>query len=167
MNNIYLIGFMGTGKTTVAHALAKKIHWQVVDTDQYIVEKMQMSIPEIFEEYGEERFREIETEVLTEISEKDQQIISCGGGVAMRENNVRIMKEHGTTVLLSATPQTILHRVKKDKNRPLLKGRKTVEGIRELMEERVPAYEAAADYKIVSDGRKAYRIAREIQTILR
>ena len=163
MAQIYLIGFMGTGKSTVAKELARQLHRQVVDTDQAIVERAQMSIAAYFDTYGEAAFRDLEHQMLEQVSQGKDAIISCGGGVALREDNVACMKAHGTVFLLEASPETILKRVRHDHKRPLLKGKKTVEGITELMEGRVPFYQAAADYRIATDGKSPRMVAREIQ----
>lgn len=162
MGCIYLIGFMGTGKTTVAKALRRKLCWETVDTDAWIVKKQGCAISRIFEEKGEESFRRMETEALAEISAGAEKIVACGGGVAMREENRKLMKEHGTVVLLNAEPETVLQRVKHDHGRPLLEGRKNVAAIAELMEARRASYERAADIVVPVDGLSPEEIAEEI-----
>lgn len=164
--NIFLIGFMGTGKSTVAKALKEQTGAEIIEMDQLIAQRENQSIPQIFEEKGEAYFRNLETELLTELQSGEKNIVSCGGGVPMREKNVLEMKKSGTVVLLTALPETILERVKDDQDRPLLQNRKSVEGIRELMEQRREKYEAAADVMVATDGKSAETIAREIlQTI--
>ena len=164
MRNVVLIGFMGTGKTTVSEQLSKMYGMRILDMDQEIVMREKMSIPEIFNTYGEEYFRRLETELLIELQTQEGLIISCGGGAAMRERNVAEMKKNGKVVLLTATPETILERVKDDDNRPLLKNRKSVEGISELLEIRRPKYEAAADIIVETDGKSAEDISKEIMS---
>ena len=159
---VYLIGFMGVGKTTVAKELSGRLHLPLVDIDEAIVEREGRSIPEIFEREGEKIFREKENRMLRDLSESGAKIISCGGGIAMREENRDIMAAHGVTVLLKASPETILERVKGDDNRPLLAGKKNVTAIAAMMEERRPAYEAAANLQIPVDGRTPAEIAEEI-----
>lgn len=105
---VYLIGFMGVGKTTVAKELRGRLRLPLVDTDEAIVEREGRSIPEIFEREGEKIFREKETRMLRDLSESGAKIISCGGGIAMREENRDIMAAHGVTVLLKASPETLL-----------------------------------------------------------
>ena len=162
MGNVVLVGFMGTGKTTISKQLSKMYGMEIVDMDQEIVVRERMSIPEIFHNHGEEYFRSLETALLIELQERDNIIISCGGGAAMRERNVAEMKKNGKVVLLTATPETILKRVKNNDDRPLLRGRKTIAGITELMEVRCPKYEAAADIIIETDDKTAEEICKEI-----
>ena len=161
-HNIFLIGFMGVGKSTVSHYLSKILASPQVEIDQVIVNKEHMSINKIFEEYGEEYFRNCETNLLIELQKKNNQIVSCGGGVAMREINVREMKKNGRVVLLTASPETILERVKDSDERPLLRGRKNTEYISELMEIRRPKYRAAADIIVDTDHKNVEEIAEEI-----
>ncbi len=110
-----------------------------------------MSIPDIFATYGEEYFRNLETELLRELRAENGCVISCGGGVALREENVAEMKKNGRVVLLTASPETIYERVKDSNDRPLLNGNKNVEFIADLMEKRREKYEAAADVVIRTD----------------
>ncbi len=160
--NIFLIGFMGVGKSTVAGYMQRQYSMPLIEMDETLVEREHMTIPEIFAEKGEPYFRQAETSLLKEIQNESGQIVSCGGGVAMRQENVEIMKRNGKVVLLTASPESILERVKYNDNRPLLKGRKTVEGIQELMEARRPFYEAAADLVVETDNWSLSRICDEI-----
>ena len=162
MINIFLIGFMGSGKSTVASCLAKKYGMEIVEMDQVIVEREGMSISDIFAHKGEKYFRDVESQLLTEIQAKQDRVISCGGGVVIREQNVKEMKKCGKVVLLNAKPETILERVKDDKNRPLLQGKKDVSFIGDMMEQRRPKYEKAADFIIETDGKGAEEICKEI-----
>ena len=142
---IYLTGFMGSGKSVVAKELRRALSFPMLDMDEEIERREKRSISEIFAAEGEGYFREVETAVLRDLSGRDILIIACGGGVILREENRRIMKESGTTVYLSAKPETIYSRVFQSTTRPLLRGKKSVEEIREMMEERRPYYEAVAD----------------------
>ena len=160
--NIYLVGFMGVGKTTVSMALQEQTGRMVVDTDAMIVKREGMSIPAIFAEKGEYYFRRIETEILEELSTESKLIVSCGGGAVLSETNRSLMRKGGKVVLITASPEVILERVKNDNNRPLLEGRKTVEGITELLEIRRPNYEKAKDFEVNTDGRMISDIAKEI-----
>ncbi len=161
-HNIFLIGFMGAGKSTVARAMHDRYSMDVVEMDQIIEERNGMSIPEIFEKHGEEYFRQQETKLLIESQSKTNVVFSCGGGVPMRDENVKEMRKSGKIVLLTAKPETILERVKRSHDRPLLEHNKTVSHISELMEQRRPKYEAAADIVIDTDGKSAQEICEEI-----
>lgn len=162
MKNIFLIGFMGSGKSTVASCLSNFCGMKVLEMDARIAEQEGMSIPNIFAQKGETYFRDAETRLLTEIEPNQGLVISCGGGVVLREENVRKMREKGCIVLLAATPETILERVRGDRNRPLLSGKQDVSSIHGMMESRRLRYEAAAEYTIQTDGKSAEEIAKEI-----
>lgn len=163
MENIFLIGFMGSGKSTIAAGMKRRYGMQVVEMDEELSERAGMSIPEIFERFGESYFRDLETEYLKDIQRKSDQVISCGGGIVLRPENVQIMKKQGAVVLLKASPETVLKRVKKNDDRPLLRGKKNVESIVELMEQRRERYEAAADLVIETDERCVDEICTEIK----
>lgn len=160
--NIFLIGFMGSGKTTIAEALSKKFAMEIVEMDRIIAEQAGMSISEIFAVHGEEHFRNLETNLLIELQSKKNVVISCGGGTPMRENNVVEMKKNGKIVLLTAKPETIYERVKDSHDRPLLENNMRVSYIAELMEKRREKYEAAADVVIETDGKSELEICEEL-----
>ena len=162
MKNIFLIGYMGTGKSTVAACMAKQCGMEVLEMDQMIAEREGMSISDVFAKYGEEYFRDVETKLLLEIQKQENKVVSCGGGVVLRKQNVEEMQKGGKIVLLSAKPETILERVKDDNSRPLLQGNKTVAFISEMMEKRRLKYENAADIVIQTDGKKVADICHEI-----
>ena len=165
--NIFLIGFMGSGKSTVADYLCEKFDMDVVEMDQVIAERERMSISDIFEKHGELYFRDLETKLLVELQEKTNTVVSCGGGVAMRECNVTEMKKNGKVVLLTAKPETILERVENNHDRPLIENNKTVPFISDLMEKRRAKYEAAADIIIETDGKNELEICEELVHRLR
>lgn len=160
--NIVLIGFMGAGKSTISDYLSTMFAMDVVEMDQVIAEREGMSISDIFETYGEEYFRNRETELLVEMQSRQNVIISCGGGVAMRERNVKEMKKNGRVVLLTAHPETILERVKDSDERPLLNGHKNVEYIGQLMAARKEKYEAAADVLVHTDNKTVLEICEDL-----
>ena len=161
--NIFLIGFMGTGKSTISTVLGKELSTEVIEMDELIVKRQGMPISQIFKTRGEEYFRELETGLLVELQQRDGVIVSCGGGTPMRECNVAEMKKSGIIVLLTARPETIFERVRYSHNRPLIEHNKTAEYIAELLEKRREKYEAAADVTIVTDGKDTREICREIQ----
>lgn len=165
--NIVLIGFMGAGKSTISDFLKTVFAMDVVEMDQIIAERQGMSISDIFETYGEEYFRELETKLLVEMQSRSNVVISCGGGTPMRECNVVEMKKNGRVVLLTAKPETILERVKDNHDRPLIENNKNVSFIAELMEKRREKYEAAADIIIETDGKSELEICEELVHSLR
>jgi shikimate kinase len=165
--NLVLIGFMGVGKTTMSDYFNTMFAMDVIEMDQIIARREGMSIPDIFEVHGEEYFRNCETELLIEMQSRSNVVISCGGGVPMRERNVTEMKKNGRVILLTAEPETILERVRDDHSRPLLEDNKNVAFIRALMDKRRDKYEAAADIIIKTDGKSIQQIAEEIILQLR
>lgn len=162
MENILLIGFMGTGKTTVSRQLKRVTNMPEIDMDAYIVKKEGRPISEIFEKDGEEYFRKVETQCLIEILEKKGVIVSCGGGVVVKDENVSYMKDKGVIVLLTATPETVFDRVKDSNDRPILNGNMSVEYIATLMEKRRERYLSVADIIIETDNKEVEQIANEI-----
>ena len=160
--NIVLIGFMGAGKSTISEFLKTAFAMDVIEMDQIIAEREGMSISDIFEVYGEQYFRDLETNLLIEMQSRTNVVISCGGGTPMRECNVVEMKKNGRVVLLTAKPETILDRVKDSHDRPLIENNKTVSFISELMEKRREKYEAAADIVIETDGKDELQICEEL-----
>ncbi len=161
---LFLIGFMGTGKSSVAQKLHEITDMEVIEMDEEIVRRAGRSISQIFDEDGELYFRGLETALLEEITSRKNMpvIISCGGGAVLRPENVALMKASGRTILLTASPDTIYARVGGSKERPNLKNRKTVEDIQALMDARAAKYEAAADIVIETDGKTVEEICREI-----
>ena len=156
--NIFLIGFMGAGKSTIAGELKDKLEMDRVEMDQMIVEKQGMSISEIFDEYGEAYFRNLESNTLIELQKRKQTIVSCGGG----EENTDHMKKNGRVVLLTAKPETIYERVKDSDERPILNNNMNVEFISGLMDKRKDRYEAVADITVATDGKNVTQICEEI-----
>ena len=165
--NIVLIGFMGAGKSTISDFLKTVFAMDIVEMDQIIAERQGMSISDIFETYGEQYFRDLETNLLIEMQSRSNVVISCGGGTPMRECNVVEMKKNGRVVLLTAKPETILDRVKDNHDRPLIENNKTVPFIADLMEKRRAKYEAAADIIIETDGKSELEICEELVHRLR
>lgn len=156
--NIVLIGFMGAGKSTISDYLKTVFAMDIIEMDQIIAERAGMSISDIFETYGEQYFRDCETNLLIEMQSRTNVVISCGGGTPMRECNVAEMKKNGRVVLLTAKPETILDRVKDSHDRPLIENNKTVPFIADLMSKRREKYEAAADIIIETDGKSELEI---------
>ena len=160
--NIFLIGFMGAGKSTISKCLSTCFDMETVEMDQVISEREGMSISEIFKVHGEEYFRNAETELLRELKSKKNAVVSCGGGTPMRECNVLEMKKNGRVVFLTAKPETILERVKDSHDRPLLENNKNVEFIEEMMLKRRDKYLAAADIILETDNKTEAEICEEL-----
>lgn len=160
--NIFLIGFMGAGKSTIAKTLQTMLGMELVEMDARIVEEQGMSINDIFAQYGEDHFRDIESQLILDIGTEGNTIVSCGGGVVVRPQNTEYMKKSGKIVFLSATPETIYERVKNSTDRPILNGHMNVAYIAELMEKRRELYENAADICIETDGKSKEEICRKI-----
>lgn len=160
--HIFLIGFMGVGKSSTSRELSRLLKVQEIDTDAMIVAQEKREISVIFAEEGEEYFRKTETALLDRLRERKPCIVSCGGGMVMREENVRKMKEQGKIYLLTATPETIYEHVKNSTNRPLLNGNMNVPYIKELMAAREPKYMAAADVVIETDGCTPAEVAEKL-----
>lgn len=160
--NILLIGFMGTGKSTVARTLHRLYGFQIMEMDETIEKREHMPVSRIFETKGEAYFRDLETKLLTEIQSRNGLVVSCGGGVPLREENVTEMKKNGTVFLLTASAETIYERVRHSHNRPLLESNMTVSYISQLMEQRRDRYESAADVILDVTGKTARELAQEI-----
>lgn len=162
MENIFLTGFMGTGKTTVSEELCRRSGMRGLDMDKAIEEQEGRTISGIFKQDGEACFRKLETDWLRNMKDRKDCIISCGGGTPLRAENVREMRKNGVIVLLTAEAETIYERVKDSHDRPLLEQDKSVEFIKGLLEQREEKYAAAADIVVRTDGKTAVEIAEEI-----
>jgi shikimate kinase len=160
-NNIVLVGFMGTGKTTVGKRLANELGWRQVDTDLLIEEREKLTIPELFTSRGEPYFRQVEKEVVRAVMDHHHQVISTGGGAALAEENRSSMLHGGFVVALTSSKETILSRVSQDENRPLLIGDMD-DKVTRLLEQRRFAYDFA-DVKIDTTNLSVDDI---VQTIL-
>lgn len=166
--NIILIGFMGSGKTSVGLRLSYRLRMPVEDTDKLIEAKTGRTISEIFAEDGEEAFRNMETELLETIGKrKYRRILSVGGGTPVREENRGLLKKCGTVVYLRAKPGTIYQRLKNDTTRPLLQCEDPLGRIRELLEARREAYESCADIIVDVDELQMEEILDQISAALR
>lgn len=160
--NIYLIGFMGAGKSTVARILSSRCGKTLIEMDEEIERQEGKTIREIFAEHGEAYFRARETSFLESLEGQRNLVVSCGGGAPMRPCNVEAMRRGGQIVYLSTRPETIYERVKDAHTRPLLEDHMNVDDIRGLLEQRLPAYQAAADWTVGTDGKTSEEVAREI-----
>jgi shikimate kinase len=163
--NIVIIGFMGTGKSTVAKLLAQELKLPYVETDLCIEAKEQTSISDIFQTKGEAYFREVETAVIREVSQRKGVIISTGGGAVLKQENINFFKKIGTLFCLTANADEIYQRLAKDTTRPLLQTSNPREKIKDLLELRQPFY-AKADHQIETTGIAPEQIVQTIKRIL-
>jgi shikimate kinase len=138
--NIYLVGFMGTGKTSVGRLLAKDLGLNFVDLDELIELKEQRRIVDIFAKEGEPYFRKIEKKILKQVSTQKKFVVACGGGIVLDKDNIKLMKKTGSLICLTATSKEILKRVQASVHRPLLNVVKPLERIELLLKMRQPYY---------------------------
>ncbi len=154
-NNIILIGFMGSGKTTFGRWITRTHNMEFLDTDEYIENKYNKLIKDIFRDSGEETFRDMETQAIKELAQVcDNCVISVGGGLPVREVNRSLLKELGIVVYLEASVDELVKRLSKDTSRPLLAGGNLREKIESLMTAREAHYKDAADVIVKTDGRR-------------
>jgi shikimate kinase len=165
--NIVLIGYRGTGKTTVAALLASNLGMPKVCLDEEIVRRAGKGIPEIVAAHGWDHFRDLESEVAADYATQDGWVIDAGGGVILREENVENLRRNGTLVWLTAPPSVLIDRIKDDTERPALKDGKTfLEEVEEVLEERLPLYRAAAHWTIDVSSDTPEEVASKIQATL-
>jgi shikimate kinase len=162
MKNIVLTGFMGTGKTAVGRELSRLLNMKLIDVDTEIERAQNMTITELFKQFGEQRFREIETEMIKNITRNMNIIISTGGGVVLKQENMDALRVNGIIVCLKAKPETILNRTNNNNERPLLQVGNPLERIRDLLNFRNPFYEKA-DIIIDTEEKTPLHIAEEIR----
>lgn len=161
--NVVLVGFMGSGKTTVGLRLSYRLRKTVTDTDKWIEKRQGCTIKEIFATRGEDAFRQMETAALEEISRKAiNEIVSVGGGTPIREENRVLLRKIGTVVYLKISPDAVYERLKNDTVRPLLQGENPKEKIRELLAQREEYYAAAADVIVEVDNKNMEDVLQEI-----
>lgn len=161
--NIVLIGYRGTGKSTVARILGQRLRRKVISTDEEIVKEAGQSIPQIIEQFGWDHFRRLETQMCQNLTDQKNLIIDTGGGLILKEENVTMLKADGKIFWLTAEVSTIVSRISGDTQRPSLSGTKSfVEEIGEILEIRNPHYQAAADVIIPTDNETAETIANQI-----
>jgi len=166
--SIALIGFMGTGKTAVGRALAQKLGKKFVELDALIEKKAGMPIPEIFRRDGEVRFRELEIEAVSEISNQKNVVIACGGGVVLNTINIERLRKESVIICLTASPSVILKRTAFDKDgRPLLNVADRAQEIKKLLELRRPFYTRAADIMVNTSRLDIEGVATKVLEMLK
>ena len=161
--NIVLIGYRGTGKSAVSRVLAKRLQRELVSTDAEVVKRAGLPIPTIVEQQGWERFRDLESAVCRDLGGRDNLIIDTGGGAILRPQNVEVLKKNGRFWWLTAGVETIVRRIGHDTQRPSLTGaRSFLDEISEVLAERVPKYQAAADWTIATEGLTVHEVVERI-----
>ncbi len=163
-HNIFLIGPMGSGKTTIGRQLARRLNLEFYDSDRVIEERTGVSIPTIFDLEGESGFRQREREVIDQLTQMDHIVLATGGGAVLNEENQRHLRERGTVIYLSASTEELFARTSKDKNRPLLQTENPRARIEQLLTERHPIYQELADY-VINTGQSGLKTV--IRDILR
>ena len=163
--NIVLVGFMGVGKSVVANKLAIKLKRKLVSTDKLIEQKTKRTIPNIFRDSGESYFRQLEKSVIKELSEKDNLVIDCGGGVVLNQKNIELLKKNGIIFYLAASPEVIYKRAMQEPDRPLLKVDDPKVKINELLKARTPRYEQS-DHTIDTSHHNVDQTVSEILNLL-
>lgn len=163
---IAFIGMMGSGKSTIAKLVSKKINIELFDSDCIFEEKFKITIKDFFGKYSEYEFRKEETKILEEIIKKDNFILSCGGGIVTQEENRNMLfNSEILTIYLSAQPSTIYERIKNDTSRPLLQVENPKKEIEKIIDQRIKYY-SMANQIIKTDNKTPQEIIEEIQWIL-
>jgi shikimate kinase len=164
--NVFLIGYRGSGKTTVAAALAARLDWPWLDADVELERRAGRTIKELFAEQGERAFRDLESEIIAELANGDRRVVACGGGVVLREQNRAVLRSGGKCVWLRASPEALLERIEGDATtearRPNLTGHGGLAEIRTLLAERTPLYEACADLQVDAERHSPMHLADQI-----
>ena len=165
--NIVLIGYRGAGKSAVGRRLAARLGRTLVSTDAEIVKRAHRSIPEIVAQDGWEYFRDLESDICRELANRDQLVIDTGGGAILRTHNVEVLKKNGTVFWLEASVGTITKRIGGDTQRPSLTGTKSfVDEIQDVLRERTPKYQAAADHVIRTDDLPIDQLVERLLTLV-
>jgi shikimate kinase len=165
-DNIFFVGLMGAGKTTIGKLLAKKLKKTFYDTDHEIEKKLGVKVAVIFELEGEEGFRKRETQMIDELSSKKDIILATGGGAVLSEENRALLKERGKVIYLNAKPQHLAKRMTYDKDRPLLQQGNMLETLNQLYKDRHPLYLNVASFVVDTGQQKTQTIIHKIESLL-
>ncbi len=166
--NIVLIGYRGTGKSSVARILSKELKLPVISMDEEIIKKAGMSIPQIVEKFGWDKFRDLESEIAEQVYNIDNYIIDTGGGVILRDKNVENLKKNSKVFWLYADVPEIVKRIRHGKHRPSLTEEKSfVDEIEEVLIQRKEKYEKAADYIIDTSKLSLSDVAKKVVSLMR
>lgn len=166
MKNVVLIGFMGTGKTSIGRLLASRLKRPFIDTDKKIERECGMSIPEMFQKYGETFFRTQESDIIAKVSRYTNTVISTGGGVVLASENINRLKANGVLIALTASPQVILERTRRRNNRPLINHPEREKIITKMLSERAPLY-GVSDFTVDTTSYTPHEVVEIIVTFLR
>ena len=165
--NIVLIGYRGTGKSAVGRRLAARLGRTLVSTDAEVVKRAHRTIPEIVAKEGWEYFRDLESDICRELANRDQLVIDTGGGAILRPQNVEALKKNGTVFWLEASVEIITKRIGRDTQRPSLTGTKSfVDEIQDVLRERTPKYQAAADHVIRTEDQPIDQLVETLLTFV-
>lgn len=163
MNHVVIIGFMGSGKTRVGKQLSRDLGLPFVDLEKLIVKKMNLSVREIFEKFGEPFFRALETMALKVINDSERRVISLGSGLPLQEQNQKYLKELGTVVYLKGSLETLKKRLEGSSKDPLLDGEDRDDKIKKLLKQRDPVYQKFADIQVVTGVKPFEELVHEIE----
>lgn len=165
--NIVLIGYRGTGKSSVGRQLGARLGRELVSTDAEIVKRVQRTIPEIVAKEGWDYFRDLESDVCGELAVRDQLVIDTGGGTILRAQNVEVLKKNGTMFWLTASVETITKRIGDDNQRPSLTGTKSfIDEIQDVLRARTPKYQEAAHHILATDDRTINQVVEMLLTLV-
>jgi len=159
--NVVLIGFMGSGKTTIGRRLARRLGYRFLDTDQFIEQEIGRTIAEIFASEGESYFRELETRVARRLPQLENTVIATGGGMPMTPGNLDLLKRAGPVVFLKADPEDIIQRLERDTRRPIMQQGNVRDTVTNLLGRRLPVY-SQADLVVETGGKGMQRVAGDI-----
>jgi shikimate kinase len=166
--NVVLVGYRGTGKSSVADLLAQELGLRVVCLDAELQRHAGKSIPEIVQAAGWPGFRDLEEQIVRTFAARDGQVIDCGGGVIEREANFAPLRAAGPVVWLKASPATVVARIQGDSQRPSLTGTKSfTDEVAEVLQRRIPLYRCIAHHEVDTDGRTIAEVAAEILHVVR
>ncbi len=165
--NIFLVGMMGAGKTTLGKALAQRLERRFIDTDKVIVDRTGVPVTTVFEIEGESGFRRREAAVVAEICEGDDQVVATGGGAVLAQENRAAMRGHGTVIYLRARPEHLWHRLKHDTTRPLLATPDPRASLEQLVANRDPLYREAAHFIVDTGPYSATTVVQRVLQALR
>ena len=166
-SNIFLVGMMGAGKTTLGRALAARMKREFVDTDRLLVDRTGVPVATVFEIEGEDGFRRRESAVLREVCEQEALVVATGGGIVLSEENRRVMRESGTVIYLRARVESLWERTRHDSNRPLLATPNPRDKLAELLSQREPLYREVAHITVDSGPQSATTLVNRVLAALR